>query len=94
MTCKSVQAAVAANRDVPNTAPVSLQDCSDVIHIAVFFDGTGNNNRADEADRKWSNVARLYQSAKAAAQLDKSQTVYPVYISALGHLTMARQSAG
>jgi hypothetical protein len=84
MAGKSVQAAVAANRDVPNTAPIPLQDCSDVIHIAVFFDGTGNNNTADEADRKWSNVARLYQSAKAAAQLDKSQTLYPIYISGVG----------
>jgi hypothetical protein len=81
---KLVQAAIAANRDVPNTAPGPFQDCRDVIHIAVFFDGTGNNNKVDHAASKWSNVARLYQSAQFAAQYDRSGTLYPIYISGVG----------
>ncbi|QPS02433.1 hypothetical protein I6G67_09130 [Acinetobacter johnsonii] len=29
------------NSDVSNTLPTAKQDCSDVVHISVFFDGTG-----------------------------------------------------
>jgi hypothetical protein len=84
MAAESLRAALAANRDVPDTAPGPFQDCRDVVHIAVFFDGTGNNNDADELSLKWSNVARLYRSALFAAQSDKSRTLYPIYISGVG----------
>lgn len=39
------------NSDVSNTPPTAKQDCSDVVHISVFFDGTGNNKDADEEKR-------------------------------------------
>jgi hypothetical protein len=84
MASESVQAAVAANRDVPKAVPTPVQDCRDVIHIAVFFDGTGNNNDADRRNKKWSNVARLYQAAQIAAQLDTTGTLYPIYIAGVG----------
>ncbi len=51
------------NSDVSNTPPTAKQDCSDVVHISVFFDGTGNNKDADEEKKKWSNPARLWRSA-------------------------------
>lgn len=84
MASESVQAAAAANRDTPETAPGPVQDCRSVIHIAVFFDGTGNNNDLDSDSSKWSNVARLFQSAQIVAANDKSRTTYPIYISGVG----------
>ena len=41
-------AANACQRDVGNEEPGPFQDCSYVIHISVFFDGTGNNKKTDE----------------------------------------------
>jgi hypothetical protein len=58
MAGEALSGACAANRDVANVSPGPFQDCADVIHISVFFDRTGNNKDADEADKKWSNVAR------------------------------------
>lgn len=84
MANENVQAIRAANRDVPAEAPKAKQECSDVIHISIFFDGTGNNEDVDKEKRKWSNVSRLYQAARLAAQADKSGTLYPIYIAGVG----------
>lgn len=84
MANEKVQALRAANRDVPNSAPKEKQDCRDVIHISIFFDGTGNNDEIDKGKKKWSNVARLYQAARLAAQVDKSGTLYPIYVAGVG----------
>lgn len=75
---------VAANRDVPSTPAGPFQDCRDVVHIAVFFDGTGNNEDQDNDAAKWSNVARMFRSARTYAAADKSKTTYPIYISGVG----------
>lgn len=32
-----IKRTVETNSDVPNTSPVAKQDCSDVVHISVFF---------------------------------------------------------
>jgi hypothetical protein len=69
-----------ANRDVANTPPGPFQDCRDCVHIALFFDGTGNNRFDDDAGQKWSNVARLF----FAARDDKALGIYPIYISGVG----------
>ncbi|MGE8645840.1 hypothetical protein [Acinetobacter vivianii] len=37
----------AVNNDVSNDLPSAKQDCSDVVNISVFFDGTGNNKEAN-----------------------------------------------
>jgi hypothetical protein len=79
-----VKAAYAANRDIADYAPRPFQDCRDVIHIAVFFDGTGNHKDVDETDSKWSNIARLYESARLAARHDTSKTLHTIYISGVG----------
>ena len=70
----------AANRDVDKAPPAPLQDCKDVVHLAFFFDGTGNNLQVDNAEKKWSNVARLFMSARN----EPSQGIYRIYIAGVG----------
>lgn len=84
MANDAILGAMAANRDVSECKPRPFQDCSDVIHIAVFFDGTGNNKDVDNAQKKWSNVARIFESALRRSQVDKNKTFYPIYISGIG----------
>ncbi|CAH0285037.1 hypothetical protein SRABI118_03900 [Massilia sp. Bi118] len=84
MSAELVKCAVAANRDVPDCPPSPFQDCRDEVHISVFFDGTGNNKDADVQEKKWSNVARLFESAYRAAQLSKAGKVHAIYISGVG----------
>lgn len=82
MANDAIKAALAANRDVSKEAPGPRQDCSDVIHISVFFDGTGNNKDEDEVPRKWSNPARMWRAAEMAAP--RGEPIYPIYISGVG----------
>ena len=82
MANDSVRATGAALRDVDNRSPSAQQDCSDVVHISVFFDGTGNNKDVDEAKKKWSNVARIWRSARMFS--DANINAYPVYVSGVG----------
>ncbi len=75
------------NSDVSNTPPTAKQDCSDVVHISVFFDGTGNNKDADEEKKKWSNPTRLWRTANqyvidSESNGDKSN--YAIYVSGVG----------
>ena len=84
MANEAVMACMAANRDVPQSAPGPFQDCRDVIHISVFFDGTGNNEEVDNATKKWSNVARMFRSTRTYAAADKTKTTYPIYIVGVG----------
>ncbi|MFC3459315.1 hypothetical protein [Massilia haematophila] len=57
--------------------PKPYQDCREVIHVAIFFDGTGNNDEIDGVTKKWSNVARLYLAAKLAAQSVGAARIIP-----------------
>lgn len=50
------------------------------MHIAVFFDGTGNDRDADVPARKWSNVARMYD----AALNEKNKSIHRIYVSGVG----------
>lgn len=84
MANENIQTLLAKNRDVSDEPPTPVQDCRDVIHIAVFFDGTGNNDEVDQAKKKWSNVARLYYSARLAAHGQKTKTQYAIYIAGVG----------
>lgn len=83
MANEKVVSAKSASRDVGNAAPSARQDCSDVIHISVFFDGTGNNKDEDQASRRWSNPARIWRSARMFADRHGGD-VYPIYISGVG----------
>lgn len=80
MADDATTAALAANSDVPAQPPGPFQDCRDVVHLAVFFDGTGNNREADLATRSWSNVGRMYD----AALKDADKAIYPIYVSGVG----------
>ncbi|KQQ39191.1 hypothetical protein ASF61_22280 [Duganella sp. Leaf126] len=80
MASEATLAAGAANRDLPDEAPGPFQDCHDVVHIAIFFDGTGNNREADLPIKSWSNVGRMYD----AALKDESKAIYPIYVSGVG----------
>lgn len=75
-----IASAVAANRDVPDAPASPFQDCRDVVHIAMFFDGTGNNKSADDATKRWSNVARIFD----AAINEPAKSVYRIYVSGVG----------
>ena len=82
-----IKRTVETNSDVSNTPPTSKQDCSDVIHISVFFDGTGNNKDADEEKKKWSNPARLWRSANqyvVDSRINNSTSNYAIYVSGVG----------
>lgn len=81
MANELIKGAVSANRDVPNSKPEPTQDCSDVVHISIFFDGTGNNRDKDNAPKsKWSNVARMFDAA-----LNKPEKgIYRIYIAGIG----------
>jgi len=86
MANEQLLAAMACNRDVSNEKPSAKQDCSNVVNISVFFDGTGNNRFKDEKDLKWSNVARLWQSADIQTFAPDGTRLpnYPIYISGVG----------
>lgn len=83
-----IKRTIETNNDVSNTPPTAKQDCSDVVHISVFFDGTGNNKDADKELKKWSNPARLWRNAqtlKEQEELDKKlSNNYAIYVSGVG----------
>ncbi|GGY68584.1 T6SS phospholipase effector Tle1-like catalytic domain-containing protein [Pseudoduganella albidiflava] len=80
MTTEGPRSIAAANRDVNDESPGPFQDCRDVVHIAVFFDGTGNNRTADDATSSWSNVGRIFDAAIS----DPSKAIYRIYVSGVG----------
>lgn len=84
MANDSVSAICSAMRDVSNAPAGASQDCSDIVHISVFFDGTGNNKDVDEEKKKWSNVARIWQAARMFANANGSANAYPIYVSGVG----------
>ena len=51
MNLVSLQRMSANNQDVCNEKLSAKQDCSDILNIAIFFDGTGNNYEADIAEK-------------------------------------------
>ena len=77
--------AAACNSDAENNKPGAKQNCSDIVNISVFFDGTGNNLKADTKDKKcykWSNPARLW---RAAQELTGPKTTnFAFYIAGVG----------
>jgi hypothetical protein len=56
-------------------------DCSQLLWITLFFDGTGNNINEDESKLKHSNVARLNL---AHGEDDESTGRYRIYVPGLG----------
>ena len=75
-----LQRAAAMNCVDPAKKP-GVADCSQLLWISLFFDGTGNNLDDDTPRLKHSNVARLYLTH---AQDDDSTGRYRIYIPGLG----------
>lgn len=75
-------AAKACNRDAPAGNPTAVQNCSDIVNISVYFDGTGNNKDVDEPLRRWSNPARLWRSAQLIRSKDLAN--YSIYVAGVG----------
>lgn len=82
MANDQIASSAACLRDVENAAPSAQQDCSNVLHISVFFDGTGNNKDLDEPTKKWSNVARIWRAAQQMVKPGSPN--YTVYVSGVG----------
>lgn len=74
-----------------NSPASALQDCSGVIHISVFSTVRAITRNIDEQTKSWSNVARLWQSARMFANGNANVNTYPIYISGVG--TLQRQGA-
>jgi len=74
------------NGDISNEPPTAKQDCTDVVHISLFFDGTGNNKDADEEKKKWSNPARLWRNSDQLVQekISNNKSMYAIYVSGVG----------
>jgi hypothetical protein len=79
---QQLAAAAACNSDAENKKPGAKQNCSDIVNISVFFDGTGNNKKADGPDKKLSNPARLWRAAQELTGIDT--TNFAFYISGVG----------
>ncbi|EZQ10004.1 T6SS phospholipase effector Tle1-like catalytic domain-containing protein [Acinetobacter sp. Ver3] len=79
-----------SNQDVDNHPPQSKQDCKDVVHISVFFDGTGNNLEKDQDKGKLANPAKLWRNAQSYSLYEIERTKspvklnHPIYISGVG----------
>lgn len=88
MLTENIQRVCALNSDVCNEAPTAKQDCNDVVNIALFFDGTGNNKDADEEKKKWANPARLWKNSRTLIDTNESKgqkvTEYAIYVSGVG----------
>lgn len=82
MASNSAENIAASTRDIDNTPSTAEQDCSDTIHISLFFDGTGNNKEVDAATQAWSNPARMWMSGRLYA--DKTVNAYPIYVAGIG----------
>ena len=66
---------LSANADVP-----PAHTCQQCLWISVFFDGTGNNARADRPTQEQSNIARLWE-----AHIDRpSSGVVRLYVPGIG----------
>ncbi len=56
--------------------------CQQCVYMSIFFDGTGNNLKADSPTSEHSNVARLYR----AAIQDPSKGMFTRYVPGIGTL--------
>ena len=77
-----LNAAKACNIDVPVGTPGPAQDCSDVVNISIYFDGTGNNRHVDHPLKRWSNPARMWRAAQPMTGLNS--TNFAFYVAGVG----------
>ena len=70
-----------SNQEVDNHPLQSKQDCKDVVHISVFFDGTGNNLEKDQDKGKLANPAKLWRNAQSYSLYEIERTKSPVKLN-------------
>ena len=73
-------ACVATNRDVTVSPPLPCQDCRDVVHLWLSFEGTGNNREMHTDSSSWSNIGSMFH----AALQDDAKATYAIYIAGVG----------
>lgn len=71
-------AKAAGTKTAQSVSPLS---CEQRIKLSIFFDGTGNNLKADVGDNGHSNVARLYRAHPVD---DEKNNTYRLYVPGLG----------
>ncbi len=72
------RAAGLARAETGKPAPASCQQC---LYVSLFFEGTGDNLKADLPTLEHSNVARLFRAHLAENEADG---VYRIYIPGIG----------
>lgn len=90
MLLSSIKKTINSNQDVSNESPQSKQECTDVVNISIYFDGTGNNLEADQDKGKLANPAKLWRNAQSYALYERKknklgvQVSHPIYVSGVG----------
>lgn len=60
--------------------------CRQKVSISVFFDGTGNNLKADLPTLEHSNVARLFRAHMRPDDIGSDENIIPIYVPGIGTL--------
>lgn len=90
MLLSTLKKTVNSNQDVSNQPPQTKQDCTDVVHLSLYFDGTGNNFEKDQNKEKLANPAKLWHNAQSYAIFERKknrlriQVSHPIYVSGVG----------
>lgn len=74
------KATALANAESGRPAPASCQQC---LYVSFFFDGTGNNLKADTPTFEHSNVVRMF---RAMPLDDRTNGIFSRYIAGIGTL--------
>jgi hypothetical protein len=77
----SVLGSLASALKAENIPLGSSTNCAQVLWFSFFFDGTGNNLKADLGMRKHSNVARLFRVHRSD---EERRNIYRIYIPGVG----------
>lgn len=86
-----LDAIIAAAHRAQQSCDYRLGNCSRILHIGFFFDGVGRNIEQDAAEKRLSNVARLFR-AYPTPDKDTSTTSHQKhYISGLGTPFLERE---
>lgn len=75
---QQVKAAAAVTKNL-----VEPHTCKQSLKVSLFFDGTGNNLKADLHTLEHSNVARMY---RAHTTEDRATGIFPIYVPGIGTL--------
>ena len=63
-----------------------VHTCQQKVSISVFFDGTGNNLKADLPTLEHSNVARMFRAHMRPDDVSADENVHPIYVPGIGTL--------